>query len=310
MAKLTTALFIERSQLIHGSIYDYSVTQYTGSLAKVHIKCRSHGIFIQRAHDHMTGRGCPHCVHIKRSQDYTMNDTVWKARCVERHNNFFSYESAVYTGNRSHVIVTCPNHGHFHIRAADHITGRGCPECSRHKQTTRKIKTFQQFVDDAIMSHGKVYDYSKVNYTDSRVKIEIVCKRHGSFFQEANSHVQGAGCPRCRNRISKPAFEWIQSLSNPDIVIEYPIPNTRKFADGYDPVTYTIYLFHGDYWHGNPEKFKTLNNVQLKNIERDKNKKIYLNDNNINFLFIWETDINKGNEALKKIILDFIENMQ
>ena len=225
-----------------------------------------------------------------------MNDTVWKARCVERHNNFFSYESAVYTGNRSHVIVTCPNHGHFHIRAADHITGRGCPECSRHKQTTRKIKTFQQFVDDAIMSHGKVYDYSKVNYTDSRVKIEIVCKRHGSFFQEANSHVQGAGCPRCRNRISKPAFEWIQSLSNPDIVIEYPIPNTRKFADGYDPVTNTIYLFHGDYWHGNPNIYHTEDTNQRTKCsfgelyERTRQYEQGLRDRGFSVVVMWEAD--------------------
>ena len=36
--------------------------------------------------------------------------------------------------------------------------------------------------------------------------------------------------------------------------MEYRIPDTNYFADGYDPSTRTIYEFHGDYWHGNPSR--------------------------------------------------------
>lgn len=39
--------------------------------------------------------------------------------------------------------------------------------------------------------------------------------------------------------------------------LEYRIPDTNYFADGYDPSTRTIYEFHGDYWHGNPKIFLT-----------------------------------------------------
>ena len=60
----------------------------------------------------------------------------------------------------------------------------------------------------------------------------------------------------------------------------------------------------GDYWHGNNEYFENLNEIQLKNIERDKNKKKYLEDNKIKSLFLWENEIYKFKENLEEIILN------
>lgn len=60
----------------------------------------------------------------------------------------------------------------------------------------------------------------------------------------------------------------------------------------------------GDYWHGNNEYFKSLNEIQLKNIERDINKIKYLDDNKIKSLFLWENEIYKFKENLEEIILN------
>ncbi len=44
---------------------------------------------------------------------------------------------------------------------------------------------------------------------------------------------------------------WLDEMKI--LVREYRIPeNPRLTADGFSPETNTIYLFHGDYWHGNP----------------------------------------------------------
>lgn len=59
----------------------------------------------------------------------------------------------------------------------------------------------------------------------------------------------------------------------------------------------------GDYWHGNPEYFDVLNEIQIKNKERDQNKLKYLQDNDINYLFLWENEIYKLSENLEEIIL-------
>ena len=64
-------------------------------------------------------------------------------------------------------------------------------------------KTQEEFIEDAKLRHGDRYDYSKVVYNHNGDKVEIVCKIHGSFFQQAGSHLYGTACPRCAVEYTK-----------------------------------------------------------------------------------------------------------
>ncbi len=58
--------------------------------------------------------------------------------------------------------------------------------------------TTEEFIEKARNTHGDRYDYSKVSNPKSADKIDIVCKEHGEFKQEANAHYsKGQGCPEC-----------------------------------------------------------------------------------------------------------------
>jgi len=57
--------------------------------------------------------------------------------------------------------------------------------------------TTEEFVKRAKKVHGDKYDYIKSVYEGSDSKIEIVCKKHGSFFQRARNHTDGRGCHEC-----------------------------------------------------------------------------------------------------------------
>lgn len=59
--KLSTSDFIIRSKEIHGNIYDYSLTNYTGIDSKLKIICSLHGKFLQTAYHHLNGSQCPSC---------------------------------------------------------------------------------------------------------------------------------------------------------------------------------------------------------------------------------------------------------
>jgi hypothetical protein len=60
-------------------------------------------------------------------------------------------------------------------------------------------KTTTEFIRDAKLVHGNKYNYSKTEYRGHRVKVEIICPRHGSFWQRPDVHVsQKSECPRCR----------------------------------------------------------------------------------------------------------------
>lgn len=62
--------------------------------------------------------------------------------------------------------------------------------------------------------HGDKYDYSKINYVNAIENIDIICNIHGVFNQQANSHLQGSGCPECAKYINSSGFsrnEWVEN---------------------------------------------------------------------------------------------------
>lgn len=68
-----------------------------------------------------------------------------------------------------------------------------------------KLEYIDKVLKDFKKVHGNKYNYSKVNYSSSIKKIEIICSEHGSFFQQPFIHKRGHGCPKCskKNRLSK-----------------------------------------------------------------------------------------------------------
>lgn len=54
------------------------------------------------------------------------------------------------------------------------------------------------FIKEAREIHGDKYDYSKAIYTSCKAKTEIICWKHGSFWQTPNAHLSHRqGCPAC-----------------------------------------------------------------------------------------------------------------
>ena len=59
--RITQDQFLEKANQIHGNKYDYSESIFLNVRTKVKIKCKKHGLFIQRPQDHLYGAGCPEC---------------------------------------------------------------------------------------------------------------------------------------------------------------------------------------------------------------------------------------------------------
>ena len=72
-----------------------------------------------------------------------------------------------------------------------------------------KKLTTEQFIERAISVHGDRYDYSKVNYINTTTKIEIICQKHGSFFQRPYGHLEGKGCAYCSGNVNLTTKEFI-----------------------------------------------------------------------------------------------------
>lgn len=75
-------------------------------------------------------------------------------------------------------------------------------------------KTTEQFIIDATNIHKNKYDYSLVDYKNSRTKVVIICKIHGKFNQRPNSNLQGADCKQCGSLRVKSTLEKFILKSN------------------------------------------------------------------------------------------------
>ena len=66
--KSSTADFIANAIRVHGRNYSYGLTNFLGMNRKVRVVCNKHGIFEQRAADHLLGRGCLKCAAALRGE--------------------------------------------------------------------------------------------------------------------------------------------------------------------------------------------------------------------------------------------------
>ena len=189
MRKLTTEEFVVKAKAVHNDKYDYSLVKYKGSKVLVKIICPTHGEFLQVPNSHLNGNGCRKCSG--NNYKKTTEEFILEAKKI--HNNKYDYSLVEYKNNHTLVKIICKEHGAFEQVPSSHLQNHGCPECSgnNHKKTT------EEFILEAKKIHNNKYDYSMVNYINSKTKIKIICKEHGVFEQVSSNHLQGQGCPRC-----------------------------------------------------------------------------------------------------------------
>lgn len=132
----------------------------------------------------------------------TTSEFIERAKAV--HGDKYDYSKTFITSMVKNTTITCPIHGDFETRAANHLLGVGCSECSGNKKLTT-----ESFIKKAHLVHGDRYDYSKVNYVGAKTKVVIICKEHGEFEQEPTNHLMGSGCIKCAGICKSNTVEFI-----------------------------------------------------------------------------------------------------
>lgn len=190
-AQLTQEDFIKRAKAKHGDKFDYSQVKYIASHLPVKIVCPKHGLFEQPPNSHYkTNYACLNCAFDAQ----TLMIEKFIERSKIKHGDKYDYSKSIYINDTVKIEILCKEHGAFWKRPSDHFSGQGCPDCS---QNARK-KSLSEFIEEAREAHNGAYDYSKiVGFNGVYDDVEIVCPKHGSFFQTVHSHLSGAGCRLC-----------------------------------------------------------------------------------------------------------------
>ena len=197
MAKLTTEEFIAKAKAVHGDRYDYSKVKYVDSKAKICIICKEHGEFWQQPSNHLRGIRCPQCGFEVRRAKRTLpaEDFFISAKTI--HGDKYDYSKVKYVNKRTKVCIVCPEHGDFWQSPQKHLAGQGCEKCFRESLHKRYALGKERFIEKANAVHKGLYDYSDIEYVNSKSYVKIICPLHGPFMQIPSSHLKGHGCPKC-----------------------------------------------------------------------------------------------------------------
>jgi len=298
--KYDTKLFIEKAKKVHSDKYDYSNVEYKGCFVPIKIICKNHGTFEQKPTYHLKGSGCKICAG---HNIYTENEFIKK--CEKVHNNKYYYNDIKYISTYKDIDIVCPIHGKFTQKAGVHLNGGNCPKCSKSNMIKKLSNDTPTFINKAKEVHGERYEYTKVDYRGSFKKIDIICKNHGVFKQSPSSHLQGRGCPKCKNsklenQVTKllnnlnikfiPQKSFVGCKNKKLLKFDFYLPKYNICVECDGEQHYRIREFNGG-----EEGFK---NTKL----RDKIKEVYCENNNIPLLRISYKD------NIKEKLLSFLSN--
>lgn len=204
---------ISMAKNIYGDVYDYSLVTDAGVHDTIKIICKKHGVFEKQVYDFLTRKsGCPKC-SIEKSYK-SVKDFVTDSNLDERGILLIGD----YKNASTKTLFKCNKCGYVWESLPSKIQcGCGCPKCGG------RIKpTLDEFIERSRIKHGEKYDYQLVDMNDAtntnNYHVNIVCKKHGVFSQSIYQHMNGVGCPICKE--SKMEMEIRKLLDDRKIKFE------------------------------------------------------------------------------------------
>lgn len=282
--------------------FKYNVSQYINTTIPFSLTCNKCGKTFKRDLNALKlNNTCPFCNGKSRNRYYTTEEFVKVAS--DTHNNKYDYSNTIYKSSDEKICVICHEkdkfgneHGVFYVTPHSHIGSQktGCPKCSgKYKKNT------DDFINESNEVHDFHYDYSKSNYINAKTKVCIICPEHGEFWQTPNSHLQGQGCPVCKQSkyeiqikkllkhnnigfISQYKPQWLSNMSLDFFILDKNIAIEVQGIQHYKSIKY---------WGGDEQLKKV--------IDRDNKKKILCEENNVKLLYYSELNMNLPKEVIK-----------
>lgn len=207
----TTEQFIQEAKQIHGDKYDYSQVEYTKAKIKVKIFCNKCHIFFEQTPDsHITKKAGHNKCSRKKGLEHPKTKKLEKLliQFKKIHNNKYNYSYVVYENSKTNIKIYCNECKNFFYQRPDHHRrGSNCNVCSKNKQLTNK-----EFIQRAKKIHGDKYDYSQIEYKNTKTKVKIFCKKCQKYFKQiASDHINNkSGCFNCCGNKRKTTEQFIQ----------------------------------------------------------------------------------------------------
>ena len=268
------------------------LSEFKGSHSKITIKCSKGHITSILWHNFKHNKKCKICSIEKRSslQKIDINEVK------KRFNELEYIIIGEYVNTNKPVLVMCSN-GHKIYKSYNSIVNRktGCPICKGNYRYS------QEEVKEIFKSEGYVV---LDRYVSNKKKMLVECNKGHKYYTTLKIFKNGHRCPICMSLFGvspqeKEILSYIKNIYNGIILendktqIYNPYTGRMLEIDIWIPELRKGIEYNGKYWHSFPET-----------IRRDKIKKIFCDNNNIDLLIIDDVEWkkNKNFEKIKQFI--------
>lgn len=268
--------FIRRAKIIHkGENISYNEVVYVNNRTPVKLYDMDlkedgtpYGEFWQTPYNHLRGQSHPlkKSLKISKSKRISQDEIIKRFKEIHKGENL-DYSCVVYVNMHTPVKIISHDlrpdgteYGEFWQEPSVHLKGCTHPEIGRLKQSLKQTYTTEQFIEKCKLVHcDDDYDYTSTVYVNSRTSVSIYCNKcdskgnvHGFFEITADNFLQGKGCPKCGNQMSK-AEDEISSFIRDTLGIRVERRNHNildgKELDIYLPDLRTAFEYNGLRWH-------------------------------------------------------------
>lgn len=244
--------------------------------------CQNHGEYKVKVDKLVKGAGfCKCCNNKDNEEDKKRKLEYAKQKLFEIYGDKFTIDFTNFKNLTSKIKFICNDCGYEFYRMVSPAINRrikGCQKCHNKKHSLNMMKSTDEYVNEAKELYGDKYDYSKVVYTGSANKILVKCNECGNEFEiEANSHLQGHGCPyhyTNKSHAEDEILEFIKSIYSGKVLTHCRnVLRKHNELDIYIPGKQIAIEYDGVFWHNELNKPM---NYHLDKTNQCKDKDIHL----------------------------------
>lgn len=278
---------------------EYWIRDYTTMI------CPIHGETKKRIDKILKGVNCEKCGKGNGGKKTILSQEIIEKRLKDLCGDKFDYDISEYKNTQIPMHFTCKKCNKIFTRELNTLMyNNDCPFCKKEVISKERTKTTEEFINQCENLYGNIYDYSETEYIASNKKIKVKCNECGRYFEiEANSHLQGHGCPYhylTKSKIEEDIFNFINKNVNGLVIENYRGFKTIKELDIYVPSLKFAIELDGLYWHNELNKEK---NYHL-------NKTIECEKENIHLFHIFEDEWIYKQNIVKSMLLNILGNIK
>jgi hypothetical protein len=245
-----------------------------------------------------------------KKQTFTQDLFIQKAK--EIHGDKFDYSKVKYINSYTHIIIICNMCAcNFTQIPNSHLQGYGCENCAHIIIHENQKMTNSQIIQRAKEVHGNKFDYTNMNYINSKLSINIKCNQCNNNFQQTYyGHMKNKGCPLCEHNITeKILYDYLISIY-PDTIREFKEIWCKNKK--YLPFDFCIQELNIIIELDGPQHFQQISNWRSpeETQKTDKYKMKCANENNYSIIRLLQIDVLDNKYNWKEELNNNIEKIK